>query len=77
MIEVARRVGVPLVGVGMPAHFLVRRRRRRRTRSTTRSTGPSDSIAAAPAALFEQVTSGQSAVDDDSYLDADVRTATS
>ena len=24
MIEVARRVGVPLVGVGMPAHFLVR-----------------------------------------------------
>ena len=23
MIEVARRVGVPLVGVGMPAHFLV------------------------------------------------------
>ncbi|MEL6890585.1 MAG: transglutaminase-like domain-containing protein [Actinomycetota bacterium] len=24
MIEVARRVGVPLVGVGLPAHFLVR-----------------------------------------------------
>ena len=24
MIEVARRIGVPLVGVGMPAHFLVR-----------------------------------------------------
>src|SRR5215204_2114112 len=24
MIEVGRRVGVPLVGVGMPAHFLVR-----------------------------------------------------
>jgi len=24
MIEVARRVGVPLVGIGMPAHFLVR-----------------------------------------------------
>ena len=24
MVEVARRVGVPLVGIGMPAHFLVR-----------------------------------------------------
>jgi regulator of sirC expression with transglutaminase-like and TPR domain len=24
MIEIARRVGVPLVGIGMPAHFLVR-----------------------------------------------------
>jgi regulator of sirC expression with transglutaminase-like and TPR domain len=24
MIEVARRVGVPMVGVGMPQHFLVR-----------------------------------------------------
>ena len=26
MIEVGRRLGVPLVGVGMPGHFLVRER---------------------------------------------------
>lgn len=58
MIEVARRVGVPLVGVGMPAHFLVRT-----------ATGPArffDPFAggaeldsADARALFERVTRGQ------------------
>lgn len=68
MIEVARRVGVDLCGVGMPAHFLVRpaddpevffdpfHAGRRLDRADARS-------------LFEQVTGGQVAWDD-RFLDA-------
>ena len=67
MIEVARRVGVDLVGVGMPAHFLVR------------AVDESDAFfdpfdggrrldRAGARALFEQVTGGQVAWNEE-YLD--------
>ena len=38
MVEVGRRIGLALHGVGMPGHFLVGRRRRARRCSSTRST---------------------------------------
>jgi regulator of sirC expression with transglutaminase-like and TPR domain len=67
MIEVGRRVGVPLVGVGMPAHFLVRPRD-----DTGTFYDPfhgADRLDRSDARrLFEQVTSGQ-APWDESYLD--------
>ena len=57
-IEVARRVGVPLVGIGMPAHFLVR------TVSDTERffdpfAGGAELDADGARALFERVTRGQ------------------
>lgn len=67
MIEVARRVGVPLVGVGMPAHFLVR------TvdgpiRYFDAFAGGAELDGAGARRLFEQVTRGQVPWNDD-YLD--------
>ncbi len=67
MIEVGRRVGVELHGVGMPAHFLVRS-----AEDADVFFDPFDAgrrlDAAAARALFEHVTGGQVAWDD-RYLD--------
>ena len=66
MIEVARRVGVPLVGVGMPAHFLVRAADDENTFYDPFH-GPERLDREAARRLFEQVTNGQSPWRD-SYL---------
>ena len=58
MIEVARRVGVDLVGVGMPAHFLVRVADDPDVFFDPFD-GAGDSIAPGAATLFEDVTGGQ------------------
>ena len=66
MIEVARRVGVPLVGVGMPAHFLVRSAHDDNTFYDPFH-GPERLDRSAARRLFEAVTNGQTAWRD-SYL---------
>ncbi len=67
MIEVAKRVGVNMVGVGMPAHFLVRT-----TQGPARFFDPfaggAELDAGEARALFERVTRGQVPWRD-SYLD--------
>jgi regulator of sirC expression with transglutaminase-like and TPR domain len=67
MIEVARRVGVPLVGIGMPAHFLVRAADDDETFYDPFH-GPERLSRADARQLFEQVTNGQTPWRD-SYLD--------
>jgi regulator of sirC expression with transglutaminase-like and TPR domain len=63
MIEVARRVGVDLVGVGMPAHFLVRSASDPEPFFDPFHEGcPLDRAGAR--SLFEQVTGGQVSWDD-------------
>ena len=63
MIEVARRVGVDLCGVGMPAHFLVRPADDREVFFDPFHGGRRLDRAGARS-LFEQVTGGQVAWDD-------------
>ena len=58
MIEVARRVGVPLVGIGMPAHFLVRTVDDP-ARSSTRSPARRDSTATVPDGSSSEVTTAR------------------
>jgi len=58
MIEVGRRVGVPLVGVGMPAHFLVRAADDDNTFYDPFH-GPDRLDRGDARRLFEEVTSGQ------------------
>src|SRR5918993_3982580 len=67
MIEVGRRVGVPLVGVGMPAHFLVRAADDENTFYDPFH-GPDRLNRDDARRLFEAVTSGQ-APWRESYLD--------
>jgi len=58
MIEIARRVGVPLVGIGMPAHFLVRSADETE-RYFDPFAGGAELDADGARALFEGVTRGQ------------------
>ncbi len=67
MIEVARRVGVNLVGVGLPAHFLVRTAEGP-ARFFDPFAGGTELDAAETRELFERVTRGQVPWKD-SYLD--------
>lgn len=67
MIEVGRRVGVPLVGVGMPAHFLVRPRDDAEVFYDPFH-GPERLDRNGARSVFERVTSGQ-AQWNDAYLD--------
>jgi len=67
MIEVGRRVGVPLVGIGMPAHFLVRAADDDHTFYDPFH-GPERLSRDDARRLFEEVTNGQTPWRD-SYLD--------
>ncbi len=67
MIEVGRRVGVPLVGVGMPGHFIVRDARDPDSFFDPFGGGTALDRSGARA-LFEQVTEGRMPWQDD-YLD--------